>query len=263
MRRGRSNSEDGSVKSKETQERNKLRLVAKKMKSSSSSRTNHNSNKNQKDPKRDGLGNSLAALNQQSSHTKSVKSDTSETSLTSRSSSFHGSLGRDNIDCSLNGSLSSIHSDISSVYCCLEGDREDDLDCNLLLYITKFWGKVKRINGYAEDMAESIICHLLKVHPNVRRDIRLKSFRSKRFFELARIITDTIDVLVTMLGPDIDDAELKEIGQELVNEGLQPKLFGVTIALALRELLGEQEFPDKAFDAWDRAFSYVGRRMET
>lgn len=139
------------------------------------------------------------------------------------------------------------------------------LDCSLFLIITNLWETVKRIEGYEADLGEHIICRMMiaaETGVNVRLELGLTSFRSERFAQLARNLMDTIDVLVTMLGPDIDDDELREIGANMRDQGIQPKLFGESLALAMRDLVGEAALAPDDFDAWDKAFRFVCRKMD-
>jgi hypothetical protein len=65
-----------------------------------------------------------------------------------------------------------------------------------------------------------------------------------------------------MLGPDIDDDELREIGANMRDQGIQPKLFGESLALAMRDLVGEAALAPGDFDAWEKAFRFVCRKMD-
>ena len=174
-------------------------------------------------------------------------------------SSYNGSLGG-----SSRSFLSTSHSgNNSSLSRMLGNSQSEDLDCSFFLIVTNIWETVKRVEGYKEDLAEHIICHMMTLEPDrdVRGELNLESFRSRRFQVLARILVDTVDVIVTMIGPDIDNDEVFELAERLRLEGVQPKLFGRAIAFAVRDLLGEAEFPQDDFDAWRKAFIMVCNKM--
>lgn len=172
---------------------------------------------------------------------------------TSMHNSYNGSLG---------GSSRDLYAGGNSSLTRMLGGSDEQLDCSIFLIITNIWETVKRLDGYCEDLAEHIVCHMMTKEPesDIRRQLGLKSFRSPRFSVLARKMVDMIDVLVTMLGPDIDDEELSEMGQGLRLEGVNPKLFAGAIPLALRDLL--EEFPKDDFDCWDQAFKFVCSKMD-
>lgn len=190
----------------------------------------------------------------------SVSNSTYTTLENSLNNSYNGSLevsSRSLLSCNVSGNGSSLSRGL--------GNSQDELDCSYFLIISNIWETVKRIDGYHEDLAEYIICNMMALADcpqDVRRDLKLKSFRSARFMSLARILIDAVDVLVTLIGPDLDTDELLEIGEKLQCQGVSCKLFGQAMALALRDLLGEKEFPADDFNAWHTAFELVARKME-
>ena len=178
----------------------------------------------------------------------------------SLNASYNGSLETSSISL-LNSSISGNGSSVSRM---LGSSQPDSLDCSFFLIISCIWETVKRMDGYTEDLAEHIICQMMTLEPeiDVRRQLNLKSFRSSRFTSLARKLIEVVEILVTMIGPDVDEDELLEIGERLRMEGVQPKLFGRAVALAMRDLLGEEAFPKDDFDAWRKAFVFVCRKMD-
>ena len=160
---------------------------------------------------------------------------------------------------------SSNNSSLNRMLSAANSSSQELLDCSVFLIITNLWETVKRIEGYEADLGEHIICRMMIAADagiNVRQELGLTSFRSERFAQLARHLMDTIDVLVTMLGPDIDDDELREIGANMRDQGIQPKLFGESLALAMRDLVGEAALAPGDFDAWEKAFRFVCRKMD-
>ena len=179
---------------------------------------------------------------------------------TSMNNSYNGSLEVSSVSL-LSSSLSNNGSSLSRM---LGNSTSDGLDCSFFLIISAIWETVKRIDGYAENLAEHVICRMMTLEPelDIRQELGMKSFRSSRFDTLSRKLIDVVEILVTMIGPDIDDDELLDIGNSLRMEGVRPTLFGRAIALALRDLLGEKEFPKDDFDAWRNAFVFVTRKMD-
>ena len=178
----------------------------------------------------------------------------------SLNNSYNGSLevsSRSLLNSSLSTSGSGLSRGLSA--------SEDGLDCSYFLIISNIWETVKRMEGYQEDLAEHLICQMM-IHADashdVRGDLKLKSFRSRHFKSLASVLVDAIDVLVTLIGPDLDPEELLEIGEQLMSRGVSCKLFGQAMAPALRDLIGEKDFPKDDFDAWQTAFALVSRKME-
>jgi hypothetical protein len=192
----------------------------------------------------------------------SVSNTTYTTLESSLNNSYNGSLevsSRSLLSCSISGNGSSLSRG-------LVGNSQEELDCSYFLIISNIWETVKRVNGYREDLAEYLICHMMlqaDTSQDVRQDLKLKSFRSTRFDSLAHVLVDAIDVLVTLIGPDLDTDELLEIGETLHCQGVSCKLFGQAMAPALRDLLGEKEFPTDDFNAWQTAFELVSRKMES
>lgn len=137
-----------------------------------------------------------------------------------------------------------------------------DLDCIDLLIITNVWERVKRLEGYPTDFCEVLICQMM-VHSeyNVRSQLGIASFRSERFVVLANKLVDLVEVFVTILGPEMDENELLEVGQGLLQQGVNLQLFGKSMAAALREILGEDKFPKDDFDVCDRIFRRVCSRI--
>lgn len=290
-RRNDANKEDGQSLKVGNVHRTKLRVVARKMKSSternrtkgrgksgSEGRSNEFEKSTKKstrkssspspftkdgDSRRFSLG-GLESLPCTNNKTHIDLDDSSVSTYTtleeSLNKSYNGSL-ETSASSLLNASLSTNGSSFSRM---LGNSSPESLDCSFFLIISNIWETVKRMDGYTEDLAEHIICRMMTLEPeiDVRRQLDLKSFRSPRFSVLAEQLVETVEILVTLIGPDIDEDELLEIGERLRLEGVQPKLFGRAIALAMRDLLGENEFPIDDFEAWRKAFAFVCRKMD-
>lgn len=162
------------------------------------------------------------------------------------------------------GSVSSVRSARST---CL-GRRNV---ASIPIHVATVWDTVKQQEDYATDLAESVLCEMMRLGPS-ERSIRqqvlaassIRSFRSPGFARLARRITDSVDFLVNLVqSPDTDDCDAAAMGDELRQLGIQDsQLFCRALTFALRELLtGEDEFPEDARNAWDAAFESLGAKM--
>lgn len=277
--------EDGSSKEGNAQ-RAKLKMVAEKMRSRAKGRTSESKAKNERrrcndvkesktkrrgvSPKKENRRLSLGALESLPFDGEKSPVDLDESSVSTYTTLDENATLNNSYNGSLEGSsrsfLASSHSgNNSSLSRMLGNSQSEDLDCSFFLIISNIWETIKRSDGYTEDLAEHIICRMMTLEPemDVRRGLDLKSFRSPRFPVLARKLVDIVDVIVTMIGPDIDEDEVYEIGESLRLEGVQPKLFGRAIALAIRDLLGVAEFPKDDFEAWRKAFTVVCNKMES
>ena len=138
----------------------------------------------------------------------------------------------------------------------------NELDCIDLLIITNVWERIKRLEGYQHDFCELLVCHMMEQSEfNVRRQLGFSSFRSPQFALLAQKMADQIEVLVTLLGPDMDENDLLQVGQDLVQQGVNLPLFGNAMAPALREYLGQGKFPQDDYDICDRVFRWVCNKI--
>ena len=97
---------------------------------------------------------------------------------------------------------------------------------------------------------------------NVRRQLGFTSFRSQAFVDLSHRLVEHIEVLVTLLGPDMDEQELHQVGKALSKQGVNLPLFGSSVTPALRECLGQEDkFPKDDYDICDRVFRRVCNKM--
>ena len=135
------------------------------------------------------------------------------------------------------------------------------LDCLDLLVITNVWERIKRLmgGGYRQAFGEILICHMMAhTESNVRLQLGFASFRSPQFVQVSNRLVDCIEVLVTLLGPDMEEKELMQVGHDLIQLGVKLSLFGKSMACALQEVLGgNDKFPKDDFDVCDRIFRGV------
>lgn len=80
----------------------------------------------------------------------------------------------------------------------------------LPLQVMKTWDAAKQVQGYKEELAEHLICHMIRLCPdrNIRQDLGIKSLWSAEFVNLTQSLVDIGDILVTMMGPEVDAFEL-------------------------------------------------------
>lgn len=264
-------------KSKETQQRNKLRLIAKMMKGNKSperidGETNDSSLEFSPIKNKLPILESFDMLGREIALSKAVDkrhddmfeksfSDTSQTTntTTDMDGTFHSCRSRysdryfsDDASSVSGSSVSSFRSTVS---------RKSITSFPLQAMNT--WESVKQIDGYADDLAECLLCHMIRLCPdrNIRQDVGIRSFRSAAFRDLARCLVNTVDLLVSMMAPDSDDTELLDVSIDLEERGIHPKLFCQALTFAVHELLGDEEFPKAARDAWDQAFGSLYSRM--
>lgn len=131
------------------------------------------------------------------------------------------------------------------------------LDSKLIVSVSNTWARVKRRDGYEEDLGEAIIIAMMDLEPKTREHLRIKSFRSSRFTEVCRAIADLIDMVVTLLGPDLDDEDLLEAGNRFREEGVDLKLFSVCISAGIQATLSKRHWTHEVESAWNKTFEML------
>ena len=118
---------------------------------------------------------------------------------------------------------------------------------------------------YKQRLGEQIIFKLIEQEPeSARTKMRLESFFSDRFTELCQVLCETIDMVATLLGPDLDEAgpELARLGQRCREEGISTHDLGNAVSEAVDKLLGDDVTPDMV-KAWKITFDALRRRLTT
>jgi hypothetical protein len=93
-------------------------------------------------------------------------------------------------------------------------------------------------------------------------NMRLDSFFSDRFTRICIILVEVIDMIVTLLGPDLEDAglELAQMGEKCRCEGVSTDHLGEAVSNAVAVLLGNEAGPD-VITAWNTTFDALKRRL--
>ena len=161
-------------------------------------------------------------------------------------------------------SVSTLHNSSRSItsYGSSAGDSLHYHDC---MSIDASWQAVRNSEDFnSKDLGEQIILKMLELDPKARQEMGIQSFRSKRFEELADILVDVVDTLITFLGPEIEEfsQELEEIGERCLRQGIQPKLLGSSVAAGVEHTLGAEKVSSRTREAWVSTFEYIAMYMD-
>ena len=138
------------------------------------------------------------------------------------------------------------------------------VDCNTTVSVSNTWASIRRIENYQQRLGEQVVLKLLELDPlSARMNLRLESFFSLRFQELCRVLCDTIDMIVTLLGPDLDEAgpELAACGQAFRDQGIVTDRLGEAVSVAVDKVLGEEQVTPDMVKAWKIVFDSLRRRL--
>jgi len=131
------------------------------------------------------------------------------------------------------------------------------LDSKTIVTVSNTWARVKRHAGYEEDVGEAIIMCMMDLDPKTREKLRITSFRSPRFGEVCRAMSDLVDLVVTLLGPDLDDEDLWEAGERFREEGINLELFAKCVSAGIRVRLPPKYWSSKVESAWQSTFEML------
>ena len=120
--------------------------------------------------------------------------------------------------------------------------------------VSNTWARVKRKEGYEEDVGEAIIICMMDLEPKTRENLRITSFRSERFTQVCRAMADLIDMVVTLLGPDLDDEDLFEAGEGFREEGIDLQLFSQCVSAGIQARLNKKHWNAEVESAWKKTF---------
>ena len=138
-----------------------------------------------------------------------------------------------------------------------ESDAPTRLNSNLIVTVSNTWARVKRKEGYEEDVGEAIIMTMMDLDPKTRENLRITSFRSPRFGEVCRAMADLIDMVVTLLGPDLDDEDLLDAGEGFREEGIDLKLFSQCVSAGIQARLSKKHWNEEVESAWRTTFTLL------
>lgn len=139
------------------------------------------------------------------------------------------------------------------------------VDCNTTVSVSNTWASVRRVENYPQKLGEQIILKMMELDPlGARMNMRLESFFSPRFTELCTCLVETIEMIVTLLGPDLDEAahELAQCGANCRNQGIVTDRLGDAVSAAVDKLLGPEEVTPDMVKAWKIVFDCLRRRLQ-
>jgi len=102
----------------------------------------------------------------------------------------------------------------------------NDVSSSDMILVDQIWEKVKKVENYSELLGEQIVLKLMELEPKARTMLGIKSLRDKDFLKICTQITDMIDLLISFLGPHLEDLEdeLKHMKEWANGNGLAPEL---------------------------------------
>ena len=127
----------------------------------------------------------------------------------------------------------------------------------MIVTVSNTWARVKRKEGYEEDVGEAIIMAMMDLEPKTRENLRITSFRSPRFGEVCRAMADLIDMVITLLGPDVDDEDLLEAGEGFREEGIDLTLFSQCVSAGIEARLSKKYWNNEVESAWQTTFKLL------
>ena len=137
------------------------------------------------------------------------------------------------------------------------------VDCNTTVSVSNSWASVRQIDDYERRFGEQIILTLLEMQPQTARtNMRLESFFSNRFLHLCKVLVEVVDMIVTLLGPDLEDAgvELAKLGQTCRDEGILTHHLAEAVSSAVECLMGD-DAGRNTVTAWKTTFEALRRRL--
>jgi hypothetical protein len=157
-------------------------------------------------------------------------------------------------------SLQSSHSGggslVQRLFC---SDAPRRLDSKLIVAVSNSWARVKHKQGYEDDVGEAILLAMMDRQPATRRRLRITSSRAPRFGHVCRMLVDVMDVVVTLLGPDLDDEDLQEIGARCRAEGIDLPLLAQCVAVGIQNagVVSKRHWSKEVAQAWDETFAML------
>lgn len=159
-----------------------------------------------------------------------------------------------------NQTVATTHSIVQRIF---ESDAPCRLDSKKIVTVSNTWARVKRKEGYEEDVGEGIIICMMDLDPRTREKLRISSFRSPRFGEVCRAISDLLDLVVTLLGPDLDDEDLFEAGERFREEGIDLEIFSQCVSAGIQVRLSKKLWSSEVESAWRNTFEMLIPSMTT
>ena len=123
---------------------------------------------------------------------------------------------------------------------------DDPFHAKRLMKVEKLWDKAKRGSDPVA-MGQTFLNQVLSKSPSD---------------EQCKVVVETMDWLISLLGPDMDDEEVEEACATLTHEGIPPAALGKAYASCINKLLGG-ELPQKDIDTMNNSIGSVLRNMTT
>lgn len=112
------------------------------------------------------------------------------------------------------------------------------------MVVDQSWEKAKKNNDTSDDedetcvenkVGEQIVRRMMDLDPSARSDMRISSTSSVRYTYICQKITKIIDLIVSLLGPELEefDQELHSIGEQCRSEGIKIELLAEVVPLAV------------------------------
>mmetsp|Transcript_14330 Transcript_14330/g.31284 ORF Transcript_14330/g.31284 Transcript_14330/m.31284 type:complete len:271 (-) Transcript_14330:76-888(-) len=144
------------------------------------------------------------------------------------------------------------------------------------MMVDQTWDHIKNIKNYKEFVGEQIVLRMMEIDPKktARQDLGITSLRSVRFDSVCQTLLVVVDVLVSLVGPDMEEfqEELQDIGQQCKKEGISIPLLGEAVGGALQIVLKEHQpeedgsgdgfvMTEEHVEAWKVVFANVAEKM--
>eukprot|EP00977_Amphora_coffeiformis_P000335 scaffold91_cov173-Amphora_coffeaeformis.AAC.3 len=137
------------------------------------------------------------------------------------------------------------------------------VDCNTTVSVSNTWASVRQLKDYQRRLGEQVIFRMIELEPaTARKNMKLISMFSDRFTEICETLCSVIDMIVTLLGPDLDEAtaDLARLGQQCRDQGMNIQMLGASVSKAMAVLLGDDITADMV-QAWKITFDALSRRL--
>ena len=111
-------------------------------------------------------------------------------------------------------------------------------------------------------VGEEVFFSMLEIDPSVRQTMGVTSLRSPEFEALCKRITGHIQTLVNAVGPSISlEFSTLDLGEGLEQDNISPSLLADSVPLAMKKIIGQDQYTDEVADAWGYFFAKHVARM--
>lgn len=111
-------------------------------------------------------------------------------------------------------------------------------------------------------VGEEVFVSMLEIDPSVRQSMGVTSLRSPEFEALCKRIAGHIQTLVNAAGPSSSlEFSSLDLGEELEQDNISPSLLADSVPLAMKKIIGQDQYTDEVADAWGYFFAKHVARM--